>query len=547
MLNRCPVVVVAGALVALTVAAVPASAQSVVPASVQRAPHIAVGSFMSNAPSLPPFMRNTTNPALTVEATEDGWVYVSVLNSADEPSMDVPPIAPPTQLIVEGRDAHRWATLVRDAFRQPDTSVLRALPQLGRGANTLRFSLGAPNSGGTIGLGCPRGNFGRVAANSADFLKVVDLLDSAAIIAGLREARPPTLSRPYYPTELSCAAFPSFQNATPSVPATANRAKAVGATFVVDTAGRVETGSIRIFPGVDRIVADRVRATVATWRFDPAEWDGTPVRQFVQTTVSLTRKAPPVIQKYDGTSRLTVTADDDGWVLIRTRDDFDRSVQEYYTPDDVDRWVESLDAPRPNRTAVLGTLDAVQVAAGFGTGRDSLQLHTVVRGCTNGALWSAIKQVPLTEFTRAAMMARQNRSSPRLVPGRVYEAGEVACPAVLAWQPVTARTLRGVVRFPRAAYPKEMASVHARVEALVSFVVDSTGRPELRSLVVAPGIDKRAKSHLAEAVRGLRFTPAVRAGQRVSQRVFHTVYFEPPPICSNLGASPFCPRRYSER
>jgi hypothetical protein len=55
--------------------------------------------------------------------------------------------------------------------------------------------------------------------------------------------------------------------------------------FVVDSAGRVSPGTVKVLRARYQAAADVVRAAVLAWRFIPAERRGQPVKQLVQTAV----------------------------------------------------------------------------------------------------------------------------------------------------------------------------------------------------------------------------------------------------------------------
>lgn len=58
------------------------------------------------------------------------------------------------------------------------------------------------------------------------------------------------------------------------------------AQFVVDTAGRVEPGSIEVTSTTNPLFAQSVRSALIAARFRPAEVRGAPVRQLVQQSFS---------------------------------------------------------------------------------------------------------------------------------------------------------------------------------------------------------------------------------------------------------------------
>ena len=428
-----------------------------------------------------------------------------------------------------------------------DESVGR--PAAGRGRNQLYFYPGTRQAiGHLIAWGCD-GTSGEYV-NTSEAAAFLDLLDSAATIAGTGEPRAPTLSRPYYASELSCPAKLRAGNEIPRLPH-GYRVGEVAMGFVVDTAGRVEKGSLRFMSDMDREAAIVVGSAVNRWMFDPPEWDGTPVRQFVQIAINLDT-IPWRGGGGDAPRPLGVHATEDGWVRIDVGGNGAARLHEWYTPDSVDSWVariavasKSMRDPSPIDPLELGREPAIVIRASIDSGAKDGVRFNLFQMCPRRVSANA-GMVSLDSFVVAARTARERRASPGDLPTGALERDQVACPATLMWPRVTSSGKSGV-RYPGGAYPSSMARTNARVDVLVSFVVDTLGRADPRTIKVLPGTDPRALPAIEPSVAILRFTPASRAGQRVSQHVIHTIRFEPPPLCRDPSLGPYCPRRYSER
>jgi TonB family protein len=84
---------------------------------------------------------------------------------------------------------------------------------------------------------------------------------------------------------------PRADNARPVYPSALRASGLEGdvvVRFVVDTAGRVEAGSIVIVRASHSLFADAVRSWLPRTRYTPAEVDGRPVRQLVEQRVGFT-------------------------------------------------------------------------------------------------------------------------------------------------------------------------------------------------------------------------------------------------------------------
>jgi hypothetical protein len=330
----------------------------------------------------------------------------------------------------------------------------------------------------------------------------------------------------------------------------------LGAQFVVDTAGRVERGSIAFLPGTNARLAGSARTSIARWHFTPAEIDGTSVRQIVQMPLSLAPKLPASPSR---TFRLEGTAD--GWVhLINMRGGSSDVLQEWYDPDSVDAWVAEVRAlnregdalPKDvemmsERSASLGAMQGIRFTAGYFRHGRALDPRSNIWGC-GGAFNEGEQPVgDAAMFLDAARDARAKRSPPLDPNAVVYSANDVACPAWLPWRRSPQREFERVWQYPVGPYPASMRATNARADVLASFIVDTTGAPELATVRVMERSDARANKALSAALRTLRFRPATRSGVKVRQRVIQSIRFEPPPICATVRSGPACRRPYSER
>jgi TonB family protein len=502
---------------------------------------------------------------LIVEARADGWVIVSVLTR--RPGIGTTP--PSMQLLVEARDVLRWTRRVRTLTLPPaDSADLRRMddtPILGNGKLRLEAWVRHPNpSPGSVVFSlypCEGGNES-TQPTQAEVASLLALLDSAAMRAGSEEARPPTLARPYYASEASCPADPLAENAAPAYPngiaSSRRRPMEVGAGFVVDTTGRIEHGSLTFMPGTDPRFARAARRAMAHWRFQPAEWDGTPIRQLVQTRIVI---SPVPIRSDTGLHAISMKGEADGWVhFIHTSGLGPRRamMQEWYAPDSIDAWarrVDSLNAiAASSTTSQIGDVTTT-LAARSGVGYSARYIGHAGAVDVSGGLIPcgapfvegepAVDSAVLARFRAAARDARALRSSPADPARIVRETGDVACPAWLPWRQSPRPEFTRVWQYPTGLYPKSMAASHARADVFASFVVDTAGVVDLETLRVMPGSDPRAVAALPATLRTFRFRPASRGGRAVSQWVIQPVLFEPPPVCATPDAHPACTRRYT--
>jgi TonB family protein len=109
------------------------------------------------------------------------------------------------------------------------------------------------------------------------------------------------VGEPFGSDQVDQPARPDSGALTPSYPDSLFRAGVTGrviAEFVVDTAGRVEAGSVDLYDQSDARFADAVRATLARAHFQPAMRGGRPVRQSMQVpfvfTLAPALTAPPI-------------------------------------------------------------------------------------------------------------------------------------------------------------------------------------------------------------------------------------------------------------
>ena len=540
--------------------------------------------------------------AMSIEATSDGWVIVTPLTHWSE-ERDTPPTM---RLHVSPEDVQTWTTAVRRVGAHvADSAASREdflLPILGRGR--VHLAQHASPYRGTLLL--PFVTCDGVGTsfdmNPSDLSRFTEALERASDVARRADASPslPTLARPYYASEVSCAARPLEPSVAPSFPRTIPRAKRryteVGVRFIVDTAGFVESGSLAILPGTQAVFAKAALAVARGWHFRPAEFSGLPVRQIVNTVVAFdpadaaTRSDPDRILsarrngpndpfRFISPRPPFYVLRDGGWVRVamgqwRANGVFD-GFQEWLSPDSVDAWVAHVSRifaadsahpkyPRstfepgkgpgsplyPDMASLMmrprsGNTLTVQYQNGWGSDTQRLKLIALMNGCGGGSVVPSvdIDRQLLDRLTTAARAARRYRkSAPSLE--RSYQRGEVACPAYLP--PTVARQpgLPGVWRHPRAPYPEALSRENVRAEVLTSFEVDTLGVPIAETLEAAPGSDPRAVASLRETIGHVRFNPAARAGSRVKTRVIRTWLFEPPSACASEDDGIDCARMY---
>lgn len=540
------------------------------------------------------------NP-MAVHATSDGWVVVTPLSYWSE-ERDAPP---PMRLHLAPEDVRAWTAAIHDLGARATDSATRIegipLPTLGHGRAHLAPHVRPWRVGMLLELVTCDDVGSSIDMTRPDLERFAVALDRAAEVARRAAARPslPTLARPYYASEVSCAARPLTTRAAPtfpaSIPRAARRYTEVGVRFVVDTSGFVEAGSLATLPGTPAAFVRAVNDVVRGWRYRPAEWSGLPVRQIVNTVVAFdpfdeaTRRDPDRIlsARHDGPGdpfrfiapRPPIFIQSDGgWVRVamghwRPNGVFD-GYQEWWSPDSVDTWVahvsqlvaaDSLDPKYPGSTFAPGKTPGtplypdpmsfmnrrpgnwlmVEYQNGWSSDNKRFKLIAVMSGCGGGSSVPStdVDRQLLDRLTAASRVARRHRKTDPSAE-RPYVRGELACPAYLS--PTSARRadLPGVWRYPRAPYSDALSKENVRAEVLTSFEVDTSGAPIAATLEVAPGSDPRAVAALRATIDHVHFNPAARAGTRVRTRVVRTWLFEPPSVCTNEEDGIDCARLY---
>src|SRR6185503_20395170 len=249
-------------------------------------------------------------PPVTVEADKTGWVTITFLSQQGVVGRDPAPI----RMLTGARDLEAWIARTRPIVQAVDTlgGDFPLHVVLGHGG----FQVEARPSGPTRGSvnlywrHCQPG-YGSAVVTKKAALDFLDLLDSAARVAGGRDGRAPTLARPYFSEDVSCPARPDTTNARVEIDSARFTGPVeIGTAFVVDTAGNIERGSIEFLPGADTSVVRAARSAMQSWHFHAAEIDGTPVRQVVERSlIAWPRRTLPF-----GQGRLDIHATHDGWV-----------------------------------------------------------------------------------------------------------------------------------------------------------------------------------------------------------------------------------------
>jgi hypothetical protein len=229
---------------------------------------------------------------LTVEATSDGWIVLSPLSYYREDADAVPAM----RLHLAPEDVHAWTTAVR-ALGAPAVESATpihdiALPRLGRGRVYLAPHVRDWRGSMVLNLVDCDGVPTSVSMRPSDLTRFAAELERATDVVRRTSAHAslPALERPYYASEVSCGAelreariLPSFPR---SIAPDQRRYTEVGVRFVVDTAGFVEAGSVALLRGAPDAYARATEDVVRSWRFRPAEFSGSPVRQIVTTVVA---------------------------------------------------------------------------------------------------------------------------------------------------------------------------------------------------------------------------------------------------------------------
>ena len=141
--------------------------------------------------------------------------------------------------------------------------------------------------------------------------------------------------------------------------------------------------------------------------------------------------------------------------------------------------------------------------------------------------WSASRTLPVDvmkvfDLVVVLMLVSAATASAQTA-GDSSRAGAGPCPGFDAksfnWDlvvsdPDTVARLKAGNRFPK--HPKSMYRDGYRASALVSFVVDSTGRVVPGTSSVVEASDEAYRQWACDAVKQLRFEPAQKAGQHVA-------------------------------
>ncbi|HEX2781745.1 MAG TPA: hypothetical protein VHM30_19725 [Gemmatimonadaceae bacterium] len=523
-----------------------------------------------------------------VSASTDGWVAIAALDIGGERY-------PRSRMYVTGGEALEWAGRVRAVLSRALTGTARSdsatlqLPVLGRGAGRMHGSRLDPFGGEwqrNLSFGtCSYPSIGYDVSDAA-WLRMADVVERAArvAVAARPEARAPTLDRPYYASEVGCPATGRGENAEPPYPkgARARVAYEVGMQLVVDTAGRVEAGSIEVLPGTDSVFARAARTTVAGWRFTRAWWAAWPVRQVVHLVITFDPGARPwatvmhrgVGGRYE--PRMLFDGTTSGWVIVRhgswTASGSFTGGREWYEPDTMRAWLAQLErrlredrrSPKiwrrgsDGRYIGLGTdwRRGPRLMAGYPgvpdvrdsvTPPDSvMRLRAHLAGCGAAFIYGELVNSGfLARIRRATRAAERNRSSPAPIADRVYGGSEVACPAQILHLPLADGRFPDARIEPFGPRSPALDEAHARAEVMTSFVVDTLGRIVRGTLSVMPGSDFRAAAALEQQIDRYDFTPAYRSGKRVRQRVIRSWLFVPAPVCERDDSGIDCPRRYA--
>jgi hypothetical protein len=256
-----------------------------------------------------------------------------------------------------------------------------------------------------------------------------------------------------------------------------------------------------------------------------------------------------------------VEATNDGWVHVYQPDRLNGDhMQQWFEPDSIDVWVARIwgrssirgEPPRMRFEKHGGVMAGVPNGIAL-TGRltehaNGPVLIAALYDCKG--VWydgEAAMMEKAEAFTSASTLARSHRAKPADPRRQAYAESNVACRAWLPWRPSSHNSADGLSVYPVGLYPESMTATNARADVLASFIVDTTGSVDPRSIVVMDDSDPRAAAAVPASLALFQFRPAITSGVKVRQRVIQAIRFEPPPICARQTAGPACPRRYSDK
>ena len=239
---------------------------------------------------------------------------------------------------------------------------------------------------------------------------------------------------------------------------------------------------------------------------------------------------------------VAVNATEDGWVemsidrrLVQRPTDPREAViaREFFDPDDVLAWADSVDALLRWKPTAPNQESPMRPSIGYQNGHHYMarlfarngQLDAAITLEHCGSHSSAGATIPpwelaatAAEFRRAAMEARAVRPA---VPARapadaVYWEHSVACPAAL--RPES----------PAPTYPSIPLRERRPYQVLAQFVVNTDGRVDTSTFRAANSTDARFAAQVRAVITKWRFDPATRAGRAVRQLVHMPIGFNPP-------------------
>jgi hypothetical protein len=502
----------------------------------------------------------------TVEATSDGWVTFIFLSI--RPDEGLPP--PAMRMIATPAEVRRFTSRTREAIAAVDSGFEHAaVTRLGSGRFRLETVVTRAEKTTNLNLAvfaCGPGSSGSGPTRS-DMTDFLALLDSAAdrAIKASKNARPPTLSRPYYNGEVSCPARQLTKRSEPRS-AFVSGGTEVPVEFVVDTTGNVEANSFRFLPSADPATTPIVKDLISASRYEAAEVDGTPVRGAVQLTMTFAEPhGEPLWSQPDDASHVTPYGDSTGWVRLEYR--FGSSVErEWFHPDTIDAFVARVQKlyevgrarvghmrddslARLDQPTTIGTTSGRMYGAANFIYRDTLQHRAGWTSC-NGSGSSGDRppdEMMFFRFHMAAERARSMRATPILAADQVLTANNVACAAWIPWSRVARADYLTVWRYPAGLFTPEIARRSPYIDVLFSVVVDSSGVIDAKTLELLSDTEPYLFDAVRTSLTGMHFRPATRSGVRVKARTIQSLRFEPPIKCDDMNAGPGCGRKYSER